>query len=247
MPWRRAPRQLFRPPFASTLRSPMQADLKVRLYVLFDLAEQFAFIEYVGSRRAVSGDEDPHFLFMSTVIVEATGGMAHEFAWLQTDLSCVLPRFRAFTRVPRPLQHHAVPLVGMGMRPAHRVGRESVDRQIEPGLARIAFEHHRLHTQFVPLGRVPLELVDVGAHELARRERAELRLTIGARRRRLLSVQRNRRSDQRNGSPRCNSRNFHGTPSRRDYIRAQPYEPRRHEEHRALKRSFSVPPCLRGS
>src|SRR5262245_29050140 len=209
----------------------MQADLKVRLYVLrpkgpplrsplLNLAEEFTFIEHIGASRTVSGDEDPHFLFMSTVIVEAAGGMTHVLAGLQTDFFAVLPCLGTFARVPRPLQHDTVPFVRVGVRPAHGVRWESVDRQVEPGFAGIALEHCRLYAQLVAFGRVPLELVDVGSDELARRERAELGLTIGAWRRRLLRVQRHGRGDQRKGCPRCNSRNLHETPLWRDYIRA---------------------------
>src|SRR6185503_16209215 len=106
-----------------------------------------------------------------------------------------LPGFGAFARVPRPLQHDAVPLVRVRMWPAHRVRRKSVDRQVEPRLAGISLENGGLHAELVPLGRIPLELVDVEADELARWKRAELGLTIGARRRRLLRVQRHGRGD----------------------------------------------------
>src|SRR4030095_12607590 len=117
---------------------------------------------------------------MSTVIVEAAGGMTHVLAGLQTDFFAVLPRLRTFARVPHPLQHDAVPLVGMRMRPAHRGRRGSVDRQRETGLAGIAFKDGGLHAKLVALGRIPLELVDVGADELTRRERTELRPTLCA-------------------------------------------------------------------
>src|SRR5262245_41489047 len=186
----------------------------------FNLPEQLSFIDHVGARGAVAGNKHPHFFVVRTVIVQATGGMAHEFAGFQPDFFRVLPRFGAFARVPRPLQHDAVPLVRVCVRPAHRVRRESVDRQVEAGLAGIAFEDDGLHAKLVPLGRIPLELVDVGSDELARWERAELRLTIGAWRRRLLRVERHSRGDQRNGRPRCRCRNLHGTPLSRDYIRA---------------------------
>src|SRR6476620_5339217 len=102
--------------------------------------------------------------------------MTHVLAGLEADFLTVLPRLGSLARVPGALQHHAVALVGVCVRPAHRVGGESVDRQVKTWLRRIAFKDGGLHAKFVAFGRSPFELVDVGADELARRERAELRL-----------------------------------------------------------------------
>ena len=52
-----------------------------------------------------------------------------------------------------PLMHDAVPLVGMRVRPAHHSRRKAVDREIEAGLRRVAFEDRGLHAELVVLGR----------------------------------------------------------------------------------------------
>src|SRR6185436_20962383 len=109
---------------------PEGPSLRSASTVLFDLAEQFALVEHVGAGRPITGNEHPHFFIMGAVVVQAARRMTHELAGFQTDFFAVLPGLGAFARVPRSPQHDAVPLVGVRVRAAHRVGRESVDRQV---------------------------------------------------------------------------------------------------------------------
>ena len=110
--------------------------------------------------------------------------MTHVLAGLEPDFLRRLPRLGSLAGVPRALDHDAVPLVRVRVRPAHHARRKSIDREIEARLRRVAFEDRGLHAKLVVLGRVPLELVDVEPDEFARRERAELGLPIRARARR---------------------------------------------------------------
>src|SRR5713226_2560789 len=113
---------------------------------------------------------------MRAVVMKSAGWVTHVLAGLQSNFLGGLPCPGPLTREPRPLDHDAMPLVGMRMRPAHDSRGKPVDREIEAGLRRVALEHRGLHAELVVLGRRPLELVDIEPDELARRKRPELRL-----------------------------------------------------------------------
>src|SRR6266571_3151 len=117
---------------------------------------------------------------MRAVVVKPAGWMPHVLTGLQSELLCRRPFLRPLAGVPRALQHDAVPLVRMRMRPAHHARGKLVDREIETGIRRIAFEDSRLHAKLVVLRSVPLQVVEVQADEFPIGKRAGLRLPVCA-------------------------------------------------------------------
>src|SRR5258706_12561232 len=105
-----------------------------RLFRGRDTGEQFAVIEHVGARRSVGGNKHQHFFVMSAVVVQSVGRVAHVLSGLESNLLRRLPCLGPLTGVPRPFQYDAVPLVGMGMWPAHHSRWKSVDREVETRL-----------------------------------------------------------------------------------------------------------------